>query len=154
MSQPTSLKHKLFEAALAVKGFNGLLEVIFGLLLLCVPVEWIDKELLKGFALLTTATLHLAHALQAVNIDLAPSSKTFMSIFLLGHGIVKVVLVFFLYKEKPWAFPVALVGFSALIIFQLHRILHTHSVALACFTLLDIFVVWFIWREYQARRAL
>jgi uncharacterized membrane protein len=47
---------------------------------------------------------------------------------------------------------VALVVFGLLILYQVHRIWHTHSLTLAILIGLDVAVCYLIWREYGFRR--
>jgi uncharacterized membrane protein len=146
--------HRLFEFAIFVKGVDGALETIGGLLILFVPLHSLDTvvrwlvahELSESHDWLADAAEHL---LESLSLD----TKLFASIYLVGHGLVKIFLVYALWREKLWAFPVALWFFALFVVYQLYRYTHTHSAALLIFALVDVFVGWFIWREYLARKA-
>ena len=146
--------HWLFELAIFVKGVDGALETIGGLLILFVPLRSLDTvvrwlvahELSESHDWLANAAEHL---LDSLSLD----TKQFASIYLVGHGLVKIFLVYALWREKLWAFPAALWFLALFIIYQLYRFTHTHSTALLIFALLDVCVSWFIWREYLARKA-
>jgi len=148
--------HGFFEFAILIKGIDGILETAGGFLLLFVPLRAIDD-------LVQVLTAHelseepddwfantLRHAAEAISVD----TKMYASIYLISHGVLKVFLVYFLWREKLWVFPVAIAFIVAFIGYQLYRYAHTHSVALLIFTAIDVAVTWFIWREYRARLQL
>lgn len=146
--------HQLFELAIFVKGVDGALETLGGLLILFVPLHSLDTvvrwlvahELSESRDWLAGAAKHL---LSSLSLD----TKLFASIYLMGHGLVKIFLVYALWREKLWAFPAALSFIALFVVYQLYRFTHTHSTALLIFALLDVCVAWFIWREYLARKA-
>jgi uncharacterized membrane protein len=156
MKQATSGKglHRLFELAIFFKGVDGLLETAGGLLILFVPLHSLDTwvrwlvahELIGSHDFLADAAEHL---LDSVSLD----SKRFASVYLIGHGLIKIFLVYALWREKLWAFPAALWFIALFVVYQLYRFTHTYSIALLIFALLDVLVAWFIWREYLVRKA-
>jgi uncharacterized membrane protein len=48
--------------------------------------------------------------------------------YLLSHGLVKVLLVAGLLREKLWAYPASLIVLSAFIAYQTYRYSSTHSI--------------------------
>jgi len=62
------------------------------------------------------------------------------------------LLVYFLWREKPWAFPMGLSLIGALVCYSCYRFTHTHAVSLLVFAAVDLVIMWFIWREYLLRR--
>ena len=95
----------------------------------------------------------VANALHHAADSLSVSSKLFASVYLLGHGVVKLVLVASLWREKLWAFPGALAFIVAFACYQVYRFMHTHSLPLLAFTAIDCCVAVLVWREYRARKA-
>ena len=146
--------HWLFELSIFIKGVDGLLETVGGLLILFVPLHSLDTlvrwllahELSESHDWLAEAAEHL---LDSLSLD----TKMFASAYLVGHGLVKIFLVYALWREKLWAFPVALWFIALFVVYESYRFTHTHSIALLIFALLDVCVAWFIWREYLARKA-
>lgn len=146
--------HRLFELAILVKGVDGILETLGGLLILFVPLHSLDTwvrwlvahELTESHDWLAEAARHL---LDSLSLD----TKLFASIYLVGHGLAKIFLVYALWQEKLWAFPLALWFIALFVAYQLYRYTHTHSIVLLIFALLDVCVSWFIWREYLVRKA-
>jgi uncharacterized membrane protein len=144
----------LFRVGILAKGVDGLLEIIGGLMLLVV-----SPDFLRGaVALLTAHELSedpddwLANSLRIVVKSFSHDTESFASAYLVGHGVIKLVLVAGLWRGQRWAYPTALAFMSAFIVYQVYRLVHTHSLALLAFTAMDVFIVWFVWRDYQLRR--
>jgi len=146
--------HKAFEVAILIKGIDGMLQMIGGLVLLAVPLHTINDVIRQIVAhelagesddLISRAILHAVHELPA-------GTKTFASVYLLAHGCVKLFLVYALWRERLWAFPVALGVIGTFVVYQIYRFAHTHSLTLLVFTVIDIAICWLISREYGARR--
>jgi uncharacterized membrane protein len=147
--------HRLFEVALLLKGFNGLVELVGGTLALFVPLERVNQLVLW----LTASELEnhpdnaLAGALAHAAERLSMGAKLYASFYLMAHGVVKLFLVYSLWREKIWAFPVALSLMAALVCYAVYRFTHTHAVGLLLFAAIDLIIMFAIWREYQMRRV-
>ena len=146
--------HRMFEIALLLKGLNGIVELIGGTLVLFVPLRTVNQVVLW----LTASEIEddpndwLANALIDAAEKLSMGTKLYASLYLLAHGAVKIVLVYSMWREKLWAFPVGLALIGGLVCYSLYRFTHTHSVALLIFAAIDLIIMWFIWREYLVRR--
>jgi uncharacterized membrane protein len=146
---------RTFRVLIILKGLDGVLEVIGGILLLIVKPEQI-----AGFAqfltqhelsedphdLIANLVLHGSHSLSGAHATL------FGALYLLSHGLAKVVLVGALLLDKLWAYP-WLIGFlGVFIVYQVYRLFVDFSVGLLLLTLFDIVIVWLTVREYQRNR--
>ena len=146
--------HRLFMLALLVKGVDGLIELAGGLLALFVPLSTVNRVVLW----LTASEIEndpgdwLANTLIHAAERLSMGAKLYASFYLVSHGCVKIFLVYSLWREKLWAFPVALAVMGALVAYALYRFTHTHSLALLFFAAIDLTIMWFVWREYTFRR--
>jgi len=145
-----------FKIGLVLKGLDGILEVIGGILLLFLSPSAIQHlvraltahelsedphDLIARYLLHTTAHLHHGTTL-------------FGAIYLLSHGIAKIVLVVLVLRDKLWAYPWLIGLLLAFIAYQLYRITAVHfSVGLTLLTVFDAFLVWLTWREYRSRKA-
>jgi uncharacterized membrane protein len=145
-----------FKIGLVLKGLDGVLEVAGGVLLLFLSPEAIQHvvraltahelsedphDLIARYLLHTTA--HLSHG-----------TTLFGAIYLLSHGIAKIVLVALVLRDKLWAYPWLIGLLLAFIVYQLYRITAVHfSIGLTLLTVFDAFLVWLTWREYRAKRA-
>ena len=133
-----------------VKGIDGVLE-ISGAVLLFV----IGKAGLRAAVLALTAhelssepgDWFASHLRQAVS-HLASNTTVFAGVYLLGHGLIKVVLVWWgLLRKKRWAFPTAEVFLGLFIAYQAYRMTLRFSALILALTLLDCAVLFLIWRE-------
>jgi len=146
------LRELLFRTSVSLKGLDAALEIVGGAALLAVSPAWI----LRAIAFLTQDELaedprdlvanYLLHAAQNVSLG----SERFTAIYLLSHGIIKIGLVGALLKDKLWAYPAAVIVFSAFILYQLYRFTYTHGFGLIALSLFDMIVIWLIWIEYRA----
>jgi uncharacterized membrane protein len=111
------LLDQTFEIAIILKGLDGVLEVLGGLLLLVVTpatinriVAWLTEHELSQdpHDLIATHLLNTAHGL-------TKSAVLFGSLYLLSHGAVKIVLVAALLRNKLWAYP-WMIGFLLIFI--------------------------------------
>lgn len=144
---------RTFDISIILKGVDGVIEVIGGILLLVVSTDSLNTLAVR----LTRAELSqdphdfIAHHLLRLTADLH-HTQTFGAIYLLSHGAVKIVLVAALLRQQRWAYPAMLVFLVVFIGYQCYRMVYTPSIALALLTLFDAFVVWLTWRELQLHR--
>jgi uncharacterized membrane protein len=68
---------------------------------------------------------------------MSSGGKLFVSIYLLGHGVIKMLMVLGLLREKRWVFPVAIIVLLGFIGFQIYYLCGHFSIGLVIFTLLD-----------------
>jgi uncharacterized membrane protein len=92
---------------------------------------------------------HLLHSAS----QLSHSTTLFAAIYLLSHGIAKVVLVVALLRERLWAYPWTIALLGAFIVYQIYRLSYRFTVGLALLTLFDVFLVWLTTIEWRKRRA-
>jgi uncharacterized membrane protein len=147
---------KTFKIGLVLKGLDGILEVIGGILLLLVSPSAIDHlvRMLTAHELSEDPHDLVARYLLHTTAHLGRGTTVFGAIYLLSHGIAKIVLVALVLRNKLWAYPWLIVLLLAFIGYQLYRITAVHfSIALTALTIFDAFLVWLTWREYRAKRA-
>jgi uncharacterized membrane protein len=70
-------------------------------------------------------------------------------LYLLTHGVVKIVIVVGLMRRQTWAYPVAFVFLGAFVVYQVYRLTYDPSIGLSLLTVFDLFIIWLTWREYQ-----
>jgi uncharacterized membrane protein len=146
--------HQLFQLSVLLKGAHALIECASGVLLAVVSTQtivgWVDW--LTQDELSEDPHDFVAAHLSAMAQHFTVSSKNFYSFYLVSHGLVKVVLVVGLLKEKLWAYPVSLAVLGVFILYQVYRFSYTHSPGLVALTLFDILVIALIWHEYRLVR--
>ncbi len=69
------------------------------------------------------------------------------------HGVVKIVLVSALLRDKIWAYPWMIAFLIVFIVYQIYRMTFAFSFGLLGLTVFDVVVVWLTYREYGKQRA-
>lgn len=145
---------KVFWAGVVLKGLNGVAELFGGVLLLLVSPSQIHL-----FAVAVTREElgedphdRIANEILQLTNHLSGSQTLFGAVYLLLHGIVKVVLVVALLRDKLWAYPWMIAFLAAFIGYQLVEIARTGSLPLVGLTVFDTVLCWLTWLEYRKHR--
>jgi uncharacterized membrane protein len=147
---------KTFRIGLVLKGLDGILEVIGGILLLFLSPHAIQHIIRALTAHELSEDPHdlIANYLLHSTSHLNTAITIYGAIYLLAHGIAKVVLVAFVMRDKLWAYPWLIVLLVVFIAYQLYQITAVQfSIGLTALTIFDAALAWLTWREYRSRRA-
>jgi uncharacterized membrane protein len=150
------LLDRTFAVGIILKGLDGVLEVVGGLVLLVVSPAAIDSltRALTQHELSEDPHDFLAtHLLDAAG-SLTSASVRFGAVYLISHGVVKVVLVAALLRNKIWAYPWMIAFLIAFIAYQVYRMTFAFSIGLLALTVFDVFIAWLTYREYGKQRAI
>lgn len=153
--QGTALLDRTFRISLILKGLDGVLELIGGVLLLLVTPAQINDlvRFLTQHELAQDPNDLVATTLVHLTANLSGPASLFGAVYLLLHGVVKIVLVWAVLREKLWAYPWMIAFLLVFIVYQAYRILVAFTWGMVLLTAFDIFIVWITWREYRLRRA-
>jgi uncharacterized membrane protein len=151
MARTTSPAHAAFEIGIFLKALNGAAEIVAGVLLYVVPANAITDALerVTQHQLSKDHSDFIATHLLRFTEHFSTGSKIFAAAYLLSHGIVKVVLVWALFRKKLWAYPAAIAIFAAFGVYQMYRYSVSPSVAMIALTVLDVVVIVLTWIEYR-----
>lgn len=148
--------HDVFLVSIWIKGGVGLLQALSGALLLLVPQQVLTALVVR----LTTPELSeephdlIANFLRTSALQWGAKTQLFASVYLIIHGVIKILLVAGLLRKKMWSYPVSMWVLGGFIAYQCYRYTLTHSVWLVLLTALDVVVVFLIFHEYRIRRTL
>jgi uncharacterized membrane protein len=140
-----------FRTGITLKGIDGLLETIGGLLL------WLIHPSAMN-AIVRILTQHELsrdpHDFIAVHVlrgseQLVNGSRLFAVLYLLTHGATKVVLIVALWMNARWAYPLTIFVFAAFGVYQMYRYSHTQSTAMLLLTIFDVVLVCLTWLEWR-----
>lgn len=153
MKSSTALD-RTFKVSIALKGIDGALEIIGGVALLFVAPSTLQQwaRTLTAHELAQDPHDFIANHLLHSASQLSHSTTLFGAIYLLSHGLAKVVLVIALLREQLWAYPWMIALLGVFIIYQLYRLTYRVTIGLTLLTLFDAFVVWLTAREYAIER--
>jgi uncharacterized membrane protein len=145
------LQRGTFRVGITVKGVDGLLESLAGLLLL------VDPDALRQISL-TLWTYghfhHLQHSGSHVAEQLGATDPVFAAAYLLSHGSVKIALAIALWMNRLWAYPLAIFVFGAFAVYQVFRLERVYSIGLLLLTISDVVIIWLTLLEYRDQKRL
>lgn len=144
--------HLIFLVGLGLKGLNAILEVLGGILFLSSGTFNKILTFLTNKELIEDPTDFLATRVAALIPYLSTHSQLFFSFYLLSHGIIKIVLVISVLRNKIWAYPATILFLCTFIVYQLYRFTYTHSIFLIFLTVFDIFLIYLTSHEYRLVR--
>jgi uncharacterized membrane protein len=145
--------HRFFELGILIKGVDGGLELVGGLLLVFLsPVAinrvaffFVEGELKEDPTdLVANLLLHTTRS--------AIEAKVPASVFLIVHGIVKLVLVGGLATNRLWSYSAAILVFAGLTLYQLYQLNQQYSLFLETVTTLDVIVILLVILEFRYMR--
>jgi uncharacterized membrane protein len=149
------LTDKAFHVSLLLKGLDGILECIGGIFLLLIKPEQINqwaKSLTEGELSRDSHDFIANHILNTAH-ELTGASLLFGALYLLSHGVVKVVLVVEILRNHLWAY-IALIGVTVLfVVYQVYRIADEFSLGLFLLTLFDLVIIYLTQKEYRRHKA-
>lgn len=145
------LKEKLFNIGMKWRIGYGFIRILFGLTLLKVvgtPLIEVTKTLMKHelvedprdilYTFITNTLIN--HPLYVTH---------FLALYFIFWGVIDVVLSYNLIKHRLWAFPASFLLIILFVIYEGVRFTYTHSFFLIGIILLDIIILWLIWKEYK-----
>ena len=145
---------RTFRVTVALKGLDGLLEVVVGTVLLFVSPDSINHlvRTLTAHELAQDPTDFIARHLVATAGHLNRGATLYSAVYLLAHGVAKILLVGLVLRDKLWAYPWMIALLLAFIGYQAYQLTSKFSIALILLSLFDALVVWLTWREYRSKR--
>jgi|SRR5579872_4758743 len=143
--------HQIFKVSVLIKGAHAVIECVGGIVLALVSTDSIANLVneLTEEELIQDPKDFLATHLLTLAQNFSVETKHFYAYYLLSHGIVKLLLVIGLLRNKLWSYPASLIVLGLFIVYQLYRFSYTHGVGLMVLTVFDILVMTLIWHEYR-----
>jgi uncharacterized membrane protein len=146
--------HQIFRVSILLKGADALLECLGGIALALMSTSSIVSivNAITQDELIEDPRDFIATHLLAMAHHFSVQTRNFYAFYLLSHGLVKILLVVGLLKNKLWSYPVSLTVLGLFVVYQLYRFSYTHGFGLIALTLFDIVVMGLIWHEYGLMR--
>ncbi|MEI6864048.1 MAG: DUF2127 domain-containing protein [Candidatus Adlerbacteria bacterium] len=143
--------HQLFEAGVFLKALNSVWETGAGIFLLFSTHPMLRDRFifLSQEEFLGGRHEHIFRFASEHLNQLSVSTKNFVGLYLLFHGLLNMFLAYNLYKNRLWAYPVTIAITCLFLVYQLYRLAHTQSLILLCVTAFDIFFIVLTWHEYR-----
>ena len=146
----------VFLIGVAVKGLDGLVELIGGAILLFVGPTQILGLTRRAFAseLAEDPKDPLANLVLHGAAHLGAGDARFLAAYLLVHGLVKAVVVVALLVGSRRVYPWAIAVLVLFLIYQVYELATAPSAGVVVLTALDVFVILLTWREWRHGRTL
>ena len=145
---------RVFRISLIIKAIDSAIEMAAGAALYFVShsaivgfVQWLTHRELMEDPRDFLANI-LLHAAEAFSVP----KKTFVALYLLAHGAIKLFLVIMVLRDKSWAYPAFIVALALLITYQSYRVALGFSLWLGVLTVFDLVVLILTWHEWKLRR--
>lgn len=137
--------------SIILKGLISLNETISGVALLFIPpalflafVNWVASYV-------PTSGFIGAHLVAQLN-SYTEGTSLYLALYLFSRGIVKLVIIIALLRNKLWAYPALLLVMFAFLLYQFYQIATSGSILVIGITVMDIVVMYFVWREWRIVR--
>lgn len=140
-----------FYGGLAIKAIDALIEFIGGVLLLILSHDLLNQliQLIALPELEENPNDALMNYFITLGQNLSISSQHSVAIYILLHGAAKLVVIWLLLEKKLWAYPIAAAIFGVFIIYEIYSLMHSQSVLLMLFIMLDVVMIVMIILEYN-----
>lgn len=150
-----SLLDRSFQASITLKGLDGLLEIVTAFLFLAATPARVNSliDFFTFHALSRNPNAFVASHLLHVSQNIVSHSHYFVFLYLLSHGVAKVVLVAALWCNRMWAYPALIIMLLAFIAYQLYRLTFAPSIFLVGLTIFDAIVVLLTSAEYKKQKS-
>ena len=142
---------ELFDVALILKGLNATLEIFFGILLTIIKPE----QIIKLISLTTSQEIVedpkdlFANFLIKASHGYSISANTFWIFYLLSHGIIKIILVAFLFKRKYKIYPIAIAVFILFLLYEVYKLIVDRTISVGILIVVDTIIVYLTILEYK-----
>lgn len=146
-----TLQRSTFRVGISLKGLDGVLESLAGSVLLVRPAA------LRNLSLTLWTFGHFRHTHHVggrLADQLTATDPVFASIYLLSHGLVKIVLAIALWMNRLWAYPAAICVFGLFVVYQVYRLQRLYSIGLLLLTIFDVAIIWLTVLEYRDQKRL
>jgi uncharacterized membrane protein len=146
------LLHRAYLGAIFVKGFDGAVETLIGLAIAVAGTQRIYAVVLRLTAPeLSDDRRHVViHAIRHGASGLAQASKTFIVVYLLVHGVLKLGIALTLLggSQQRWIYPLACLVLTGFVLFMGYHLTEHWSNWLFGFALFDLFTLALVINEW------
>ncbi|AGK97832.1 DUF2127 domain-containing protein [Clostridium pasteurianum] len=151
INEKNNIFHQSFEIGILLKGIDGILEIIGGILLVFLNPHRLNRivVLLTQDELSENPRDTIANFIVKSSLGFNLSFQHFAIFYLISHGAIKLILVILLWKKKMFAYPLTIFSLTVFIIYQLYRYTQKHSALLIGLTIFDIIMIVLTFIEYK-----
>ncbi len=151
-SDRINLLHDSFEIGILLKGINGMLEIVGGgFLIFLTPGRMRNfTNFLIEHGVSEDPKDRIAAYILRMCRDFSVHTQYFAIYYLLSHGIIKVILVYLLWRRRLWAYPLAVVVLFGFVVTQVYMFSYRPSFWVGALTILDVLLIFLTLNEYNS----
>jgi uncharacterized membrane protein len=144
---------QVYRISILLKTLEAVIEIIGGVILFFVTPHFINHwgNVLTRGELSEDPNNFISNFLSHSIHHLSSISTTYAAIYLLTHGVVKLVALAAVLKNKFWGYPLLLVVLAIFIIYQTIQLVHNVTFGLLALNIFDAFVVVLTVIEWRKR---
>ena len=146
-----ALVEKSFDIVLILKALFALGEILSGVAIFFINPAWIVGiiQWLTRSELQEDPRDFLMHMLINFGHHFTVETQYLVAIYLLVHGLVKIVTLTLLWQKILWAYPLSILVFLGFIIYQLREFMLHHSIFMIVVSLIDVLMIVLTILEYR-----
>lgn len=140
-----------FYGGLSLKAINAVIEIIGGLIMLMVSLDWLNT-MIKVIALpelREDSQDIIMNYLITLSQNFSITAMHSVAIYMLFHGLTKVIAVWLLWQKKMWAYLPVVGVFILFISYECYSFLHSYSPIMLGIIIIDIAIVVVVMLEYR-----
>lgn len=146
-----NIVHVSFDIGILLKAIEAIIEILLGIGLIFITPTIMENvgDYITEFMTNAPFADIMAEFAYSYSVD----AQRFIVFYMLSHGIVKLVVIFMLWRQKLLAYPLSIGMFSFFIIYQIYHHETINSFILISLTILDIIMIVLTVLEYRRLRA-
>lgn len=140
-----------FYGGLSLKAINAFIEIIGGLVMLIINHDWLNT-MIKVIALpeLSEDSQDIVmNYLLAFSQNTPITTMHSIAIYMLLHGMTKLVAIVLLWKKKLWAYLPVIGVFVLFIAYEFYSYMHSHSMIMLAIIIIDLAIIVVVILEYK-----
>lgn len=143
-----------FDVLLIFKSLFALGEVIAGIALFFLTPARLNALIARFTAGEIREDSHdlISNALINFGHHFTVGAQYLAAIYLLTHGLIKLITLFLLFRKIMWAYPISIVVFAGFIIYQMTEFFHNHHLTLLLVAALDLLMIILTILEFRSMR--
>lgn len=145
---------KVFKVGIVLKGLDGLVETLAGVFFLLIRPEKVSSLVENLVAPELSQDPHdlIANHLLHWAQSFTEAAAIFAGIYLLAHGLVKLVLVVAILRERLWAYPLLIIVTAIFVIYQFYHIAEKATFGYIFLTVFDLVIIYLTVKEYGRQK--
>jgi len=140
-----------FYGGLVLKGIDAFIEFIGGFILIVLNHEWLNRliRLIAVPELIEDPKDKVMNYFITIGQNFSINSQHTIAVYMMLHGITKMVVVWVLLTKKLWAYPLAMFVFVLIIAYEMYSYINSQSVLMLMMVIIDIAIFVMIILEYK-----